>query len=84
MNIGPFGHRLMLVREFGAHCSTVFLCSDTGLRPSIVAVLFVGIYHDAEKTRGVALFDKLRSHVMDMEERGHTEVKKNYPADNQP
>jgi hypothetical protein len=85
MDIGLFGHRLVLVRGFGAHCSTVFLCSDIGWRPSIVAVLFVGIYHDAEIRYAVAILAELRSHVMDMEERGHTEVqKKKCPADNQP
>jgi len=47
-------------------------------------VLFVGIYHDAEITPAVAILGKLRSHVMDIEERGHKEVKKkNCPADNQ-
>jgi len=47
-------------------------------------VLFVGIYHDAEITPAVAVLGKLRSHVMDIEERGHKEVKKkNCPADNQ-
>ena len=54
-------------------------------RPSIVAVQFVGIYHDAELTHAVAVLAELRSHVLDMEERGHREVKKkNRPADNQP
>jgi len=48
-------------------------------------VLFVGIYHDAEITHAVAILDELCGHVLDMEERGHTEVKKKKrPADNQP
>jgi hypothetical protein len=84
MDVGSFGHRLMLVRGFGAHSEFVVLMSFCEVGgPCIVAVLFVGIYHDAEITHAVAVLGKLRSHVMDMEERGHREVKKN-KSDRQP
>ena len=47
-------------------------------------MLFVGIYHDAEITHAVAVLGELRSHVLDKEERGHTEVKEEELSGRQP